>query len=54
MTTYTGIREIDGGDNVCILGDLGYRLRSRNEGSTVGFPGMTGLYLILLLLLLST
>jgi len=32
--------------------DLGYRLRSRNEGSTAGFPGMTGIHLILLLLLL--
>jgi len=32
--------------------DLGYRLRSQNEGSTAGFPGMTGIHLILLLLLL--
>ena len=30
--------------------DLGYMLRSRNKGSTVGFPGMTGIHLILLLL----
>jgi len=34
--------------------DLGYRLRSRNESSTAGFPEMTDIHLILLLLLLST
>ena len=32
--------------------DLGHMLRSQNEGSTVGFPRMTGIHLILLLLLL--
>ena len=30
--------------------DLGYRLRSRNESSTAGFPEMTDIHLILLLL----
>jgi len=34
------------------LVDLGYRLRSRNEGSTAEFSGMTDIHLILLLLLL--
>jgi len=32
--------------------DLGYLLCSRNKGSTAGFPGITGIHLILLLLLL--
>ena len=32
--------------------DLGYRLRSRNEGSTARFLGMTVIHLILLLLIL--
>ena len=39
MTTYTGIGEIDGGDNVCILGGPRIQVTQPIEGSTEGFLG---------------
>ena len=41
MTTYTGIRKIDGGDRVYILGGAKIQVVQPRYGSTARFWGMT-------------